>query len=409
MNKTVLAVIVAMAGLSCAAIASGQTIQMNVMYVCNGERIEIDSCNIRDTSDTSKCMVGHPDTVLPNGLMKYTYETRGDLKKLLATCKQPSSKDVASAQAFNKKIQDQQDAAIKRAAQSNPYAVAAPAAQPAEDPQTRAMYRCVEAGRDSALCLGNGLMNSIMPDVNNLLSSAAPGVVGKEVPGPEMSGLFTGGGWRMEFSGASVGMSCGGAQGFSRAYTVSIVSNHAIINISLPSGGMSMLLNGDTLSSNTGLIIGGKKCMPPVISSKGAGMGAVDAKQQALMSMLGGDSSAPPPTGLRMNGTFAAASGFSVGFYPESAIVGCGPDAARAYPYTVVADGRGAYVKVAAPQPLTLVLRGNNMLDPGSGKYLVQGRKITGQTDNGDYTFAPLNATCSLAMLAPGAVPSVIR
>jgi hypothetical protein len=116
MNKTLLAVIVAMAGLFCAAVASGQTIQMNVMYVCNGERIEIDSCNIRDTSDTSKCMVGHPDTVLKNGLMKYTYETRGDLKKLLPTCKQPSSKDVASAQAFNKKIQDQQDAAIKRAA-----------------------------------------------------------------------------------------------------------------------------------------------------------------------------------------------------------------------------------------------------------------------------------------------------
>jgi hypothetical protein len=29
----------------------------------------IENCNIRDLSDTANCMVGHPDTVLSNGLM----------------------------------------------------------------------------------------------------------------------------------------------------------------------------------------------------------------------------------------------------------------------------------------------------------------------------------------------------
>jgi hypothetical protein len=52
------------------AAAFGQDLQKNVVYVCSGERLVIDSCNMRDLSDTSKRMVGHPDTVLSNGLME---------------------------------------------------------------------------------------------------------------------------------------------------------------------------------------------------------------------------------------------------------------------------------------------------------------------------------------------------
>jgi hypothetical protein len=63
-----------------APITSAQDLQTKVTYVCNGERLVIDSCNIRDLSDSAKCMVGRPDTILSNGLMKYTYETRGDRK-----------------------------------------------------------------------------------------------------------------------------------------------------------------------------------------------------------------------------------------------------------------------------------------------------------------------------------------
>ena len=33
----------------------------NVPYICNGEHLVIENCNIRDTSDTSTCLVGHPD------------------------------------------------------------------------------------------------------------------------------------------------------------------------------------------------------------------------------------------------------------------------------------------------------------------------------------------------------------
>lgn len=430
-----LAVIAATAGLFSAAIASAQTIQTGVTYVCNGERIYIENCNIRDTSDSSNCMVGHPDTILSNGLMKYTYESRGALKKLLPTCKQPSSQEVAKAQAFNKKIQDQQDAAMKRATQGNPYAVGAPAAQPAEDPATHAMRRCVAAGRPSSVCLGNGLMDSLMPNVNGLLSSVAPGVVGKEVTGPQMSGVFLGDGqWRLEFSEASVALSCADMRPDSHAYTIAIVNNRVVLTIASTPANIVLYANGDTLTGTGSVTVNGlvpegvrdgydyssgkqatiysylrvtRTCPRPNLSSKGAGPGVVGTEKNLLEGMFGGQTGPPTPAGLRMNGTYAASTGFSVGFYPESAILGCGPDAARAYPYTVIADGRQAIVKIDAPDhPLTMAIGSNNTLNPGSGPYLVEGRRIVGQNDNDDFTFAPLNATCSLAVLSPGNVPS---
>jgi hypothetical protein len=432
--RSVLVVVAAVAALFSAAIVSAQTIQTGVIYLCNGERITIANCNIRDTSDSSTCMVGHMDTILPNGLMKYTYETRGALKKLLPTCKQPSSSEVAKAQAFNKTIQDQQDAAMKRAEQSNPYASAAPAPQPAQDPQTREMRRCITAGRTPAVCMGNGLMGALMPNVNKMLSSVAPGVVGKEVTGPQMAGVFMGAGqWRLEFSEASVALSCQDMIPDSHAYTISFVGNRAVLDIANAPKDVVLTLDGDTLNGSGPTAVEGRvsegvhngydpvsgqpatiyqylrvtrNCAKPALS-KSNNPGVVGAEKNLLVSMFNdGDAGPPTPAGLRMNGIYAASTGFSVEFFPESAILGCGPDAARAYPYTVIADGKQSAVKVAAPDhPLTLIIKPHNALDPGSGSYLVEGRKITGQDANSDYTFAPLNVACNLAMLSPGQVP----
>ena len=87
-----------------------------------------------------------------------------------------------------------------------------------------------------------------------------------------------------------------------------------------------------------------------------------------------------------MHGIFAAATGFSVQFFPESAILGCGPDAARAYPYSVVADGSKAVIQINAPDhPLSLAFKADGSLEPnGTGAYQVHGRVVTGQNDNGD-------------------------
>ena len=121
-----------------------------------------------------------------------------------------------------------------------------------------------------------------------------------------------------------------------------------------------------------------------------------------LKSMFSdGDKGAPTPPGIRMRGIYAASTGFSLEFFPESVIVGCGPDSARAYPYTVGVEGAKGVVKVNAPDhPLTLAFGVGGSLDPGAtGPYLVHGRIVTGQNDNGDFTFAPLEQTCDLAVL----------
>jgi hypothetical protein len=98
-----------------------------------------------------------------------------------------------------------------------------------------------------------------------------------------------------------------------------------------------------------------------------------------------------------------------VQFFPESAVLGCGPDAARAYPYTVIAGADGAVIKINAPDhPLTLALRHDGSLDPGAtGPYQVHGRVITGQSDNDDFRFAPMEQSCELAAMTPSkTIPS---
>jgi hypothetical protein len=68
-----------------------------------------------------------------------------------------------------------------------------------------------------------------------------------------------------------------------------------------------------------------------------------------LKGMFGGDKGPPTPPGIRMHGIFAASTGFRVQSFPESAILDCDPDAARADPYTVELGGTGAVVKINAP------------------------------------------------------------
>jgi hypothetical protein len=95
--------------------ASAQGVKLNVTYVCNGERIYVESCNIRDLSDTSTCMVGHPDRPKHNGFMAYISEARGTLKKLIPTCKQPTAQELTAADAFKKKQQEIYDANVAKA------------------------------------------------------------------------------------------------------------------------------------------------------------------------------------------------------------------------------------------------------------------------------------------------------
>jgi hypothetical protein len=460
---------IAIFGLLSTVAASGQDVQKNVVYVCNGERLVIDSCNMRDLSDASKCMVGHPDTVLSNGLMKYTYETRGDLKKLLPTCKQPTAEQVARAKAFEKKQNDLYEANVKKANEEND-AIEARAQQvitgkKPQTPEERAVTRCITSGRLPASCTGNALLGAFTQMVVLPEADKQPG------PGAVMAGVFQGAGnWRLDFIDGGVLVNCSILSPDQHNYELEFKNNRTALVIdttpkplvltlradgtivgpgplvidgviatgyagggSNPSGykdrnGVSLtesqVAAGATAYDSSGNRVygavgsgGGHATFRPKtvtcpalnLSTKGAGVGVQTMQTDLLKTMFGGDKGAPTPPGIRMQGIFAAATGFSVQFFPESAILGCGPDAARAYPYMVTAGGTNAVIQIGAPDhPLKLTFRPDGSLDPGcTGTYQVHGRTVTGQNGDGDFTFAPMEQTCNLAVLAPSkTIPS---
>ncbi len=441
--------------------AAAQDVRLNVTYVCEGERLYVESCNIRDLSDASTCQVAHPDRPKHNGFMAYTSETRGTLKKLLPTCKQPTAEELAKAAAFKKKQEEIQAAA---AAKANPQPVAAPArtAQPVGRPaptknaEERAMRRCVSSGRLPATCSGNSLLGMFGDMVSKVLPSA-----GKETaPGPEMAGVFEGAGkWRLDFIDGGVLVNCSILSPNQQSYNISFKNNLAVLTIDTTPKPLVLTVKSDgTIAgpgpvtidgviasgydsgyrdqsgkpisevearnsptpvfdstgnrvSRTGALPGHSTfshkqvtCPALNLSSKGASTGVQTMQTDLLKSMFNdGDKGPPTPPGIRMRGIFAATStGFSAQFFPESVILGCGPDSARAYPYTVAADGSKAAIKVdAQDHPLTIAFGPNGALDAGSGPYVVHGRMVVGSNDNGDFTFAPMEQTCNLAPLLP--------
>jgi hypothetical protein len=446
--------------------ATAQDIKLNVTYVCNGERIYVENCNVRDLSDTSTCMVGHPDRPTHNGIMAYTNETRGTLRKLFPTCKQPTAQELAAAEAFKKKQQEIYDANVAKAnpqptQSSTQYnagnaggAQAQAAVRPPKNAEERAMRRCVSSGRLPASCTGNALLGAF----GQMISQVLPSATKEPAPGPAMAGVFEGAGhWRLDFIDGGVLVNCSFLSPDEHKYSIDFKSNRAVITIDTTPKPLVLTLAADgTMSAPGPRVIDGVvgagtsgggyrnasgtpisdseaasgrepvydasgqrvygaitpshtvfahktvTCPALNLSSKGAGVGVQTMQTDLLKTMFGGDKGPPTPPGIRMRGIFAASTGFSAQFFPESVILGCGPDSARAYPYTVVADGTMAFVKIDAPDhPLSLGFGPEGALDAGSGPYQVHGRIVIGQNDDGDFTFAPLEQTCNLGVLTP--------
>lgn len=474
-----------------ARIATAQTV--HVTYVCNGERMFIENCNIRDLSDTATCMVGHPDTVLSNGLMKYTYETRGALKKLFPTCKQPSAEEVARAKARDKKQNDIYEANVKKANEETDAIEARTQAvitgKKPQTPEERAMNRCITSGRLPASCTGNamlGAFSQMLSSVSSILpTETKESISSASSSGPNMAGVFQGaGGWRLDFIDNGVLVNCSILAPDEHKYSIDFKNDRTTIVIdttpkplvltfradgtiigpgpfvldgvivSGSSGGGSTpghmettttaqehtvsrdpsvsdqnlslhpntLTGTETTYSTTSTYVPGTSTAPHAtfspkrvtcpalnLSSKGASVGIETMQTDLLKTMFGGSKGPPTPPGIRMHGIYAAPTGFSVQFFPESVILGCGPDAARAYPYSVMAGGTKAVIQVAAPDhPLTLNFQADGSLNPGSsGPYQVHGRTVIGQNGDGDFTFAPLEQTCNLTPLtASKTIPS---
>ena len=442
--------------------AQAPDIPIGVTYVCNGEHIYIENCNMRDLSDTANCMVAHPDHLTPTGMNSYTYASRGALKKLLPTCQQPSAKQMAAAKAFQQKQQDLYNANVQKAnnqldqnLRANAQADAARAqtlsagqVQPPKTPEERQMRRCVSSGRLPSSCTGNSLLGAF----GQMLNSVAPGIDKPAATGPVMAGVFQGAGnWRLDFIDGGVLVNCASLSPNQESYSLRFENNRTALIINTRPRPLDLTFKADGgivgpgpvtidgvvaagyVSGAAGTnatqkdqygnlydaagnrVVGNENnghtvfatrratCPALNLSSTGASTGIQTMQTDLLKTMFGGDKGPPTPPGIRMQGIFAASTGFSVQFFPESVILGCGPDAARAYPYTVVADGTKALVKIDAPDhPLALAFKPDGSLEPtAAGPYQVHGRIVTGQDDNEDFTFAPMEQTCTLAVLAP--------
>ncbi len=285
----------------------------------------------------------------------------------------------------------------------------------------------------------------------NSLGAAAP-ANSAPVAGPVMAGVFQGAGnWRLDFIDGGVLVNCSFLSPNQEAYSLKFEANRTALVIDTRPKPLDLTLRADGTITGPGPVtiqgvvaagyvsgaagtgatqkdqygnlydaagnhVAGNAnngytkfdprtttCPALNLTSKGAGVGIQTMQTDLLKTAFGGDKGPPTPPGIRMHGIFAASSGFSVEFYPESAILGCGPDSARAYPYTVTATASGAQIKIDAPDhPLVLAFKPDGSLVPTStGPYQVHGRIVTGQDNNDDFTFAPLEQTCNLAALSP--------
>jgi hypothetical protein len=122
--------------------------------------------------------------------------------------------------------------------------------------------------------------------------------------------------------------------------------------------------------------------------------------KDATADMLNLDKASPP--GLRMDGRYAGANGFSVTFHPESATVACGASE-RALPYSVQRTAAQTLLKIQdTTSPITLQLKPDGSLF-GEGMVQVNGRTIVSTTDdpNNPFVFAPKIARCPAGNLVP--------
>lgn len=437
-----------------AAVCSAQDIKLHLIYVCNGQRMFVESCNMRDTSDTSTCMVQYPDKLNANGFPTGAYPTRGDLKKLLPTCTQPSAASAAAEAAREKKQQQIIDAQTPKYAPTPQPTVedvqAELASGGSKDPQELAMRRCIAAGRLPASCTGNALLGSF----SNMLSSTLSGLTGtsantasaKPDAGPDMNGVFQGtGNWRLDFVDGGVLVNCAILSPNEETYSLAFRSTGAVLTVNTTPKPLVLNVHSDgTITGPPGNVTingviatgyhegvapgavykdsvgnlydsSGNKVTPTAgystfskrsancpainLTSKGTGPGIQTMQMNVLKTAFGGDSGPAAPVGIRMHGIFAASTGFSLQFFPESVVVGCGPTSARAYPYTV--SGGGVIQIAAADHPLSVAIHSDGSLDPGSGPFQVHGRMMIGQTVSDSYTFMPLERSCNLAALTP--------
>jgi hypothetical protein len=143
-----------------------------------------------------------------------------------------------------------------------------------------------------------------------------------------------------------------------------------------------------------------------ILATIGTGMGVLmkgGNLNDATKEMLAPEAEQNIAPGLRMDGRYGGGS-FGLIFHRESVTMACG-DAEQALPYSIQRSGpKTALVIKDKASPLSLQIMPDGSIN-GSGSVQVNGRIITGTTDDADnpFTFAPHVASCAMGRLTAGA------
>jgi hypothetical protein len=134
---------------------------------------------------------------------------------------------------------------------------------------------------------------------------------------------------------------------------------------------------------------------PPAPAPAKTGAAADDGSMIGGLLAFGSTVMTLPEPGLRMNGKFASPTGLILDFEGDGVILDCGRAHIKAR-YTVQNAPGEFHISINNPGgPFTLTLAPDNGLH-GSGSTTVNGRLFASMDNNGQTSFRPVSATCSV-------------
>lgn len=228
----------------------------DLYYVCNGEHVYV-RCSFDDKSDKAYCMASYPDRPKPRGVTVTENTTRGEVRKLLATCKPPSAEEIAAGERSNQMTIDYQNRAVQ-AQRDYVKQMQERMRGQTTDPGTLAMRRCVAAGREPFECLGEVFQSGFKKMAGG--DAGMGSAFGKDVPhGLRMTGRYGDGHFSIGFSEDTVWVTCNGGS-YQADYKVGF-NNGQLTVATTPDRGATMLgnkplslaiaANGDLTGSGT--------------------------------------------------------------------------------------------------------------------------------------------------------------
>ena len=205
-----------------AAAAQADGFYTDLEYICKGERISA-QCAYDDKSDSAHCQLTNHTRHQANGNLTYSSSTRGEVRKLFATCTPPSAEDIAEQARMDASTKKMQDDAVAQQQQYRQQMQARASGGTTIDPGTQAMRNCAAAGRDLMQCFGEVMGSSVQQVTGNNM----PGMAKNMAPGLRMTGRYGAGQLGLTFSESQVLVACSGGA-YTAPYAVARNGNNQI-------------------------------------------------------------------------------------------------------------------------------------------------------------------------------------